>query len=138
MSDPTLWNGPRNHPILVSPNPVSSLYQTQSYHPKSRYSEIYGVSPVMYFSWVLTWSLPEWLAVNGIIFATKGCPYLHSFLGQYVINTSRYHRFLNSLITPSAGFWFDFYLYNVCPLIPYFLKISYHSSLVLTCYLAPS
>ena len=124
MSDPTWWDGPKNHPILVSPNLVSSLYQTWSYHPKSRYYKISGVSPVMTSSGVLHWSFPEWLYVNCIVFATKWYSYLHSFLGQYVLNTSWYHRFLNYLITPSAGFWFDLSLSNECPLIPYLLMLA--------------
>ena len=44
-----------------------------------------------------------------------------------------YHCFINSLITPSTGFWFDLSLYDECPLIPYFLSIAWNSVLVPTC-----
>ena len=53
--------------------------------------------------------------------------------GQHVLNNSQYHRFLNSLITPSAGFWFDLSLSDECPFIPHFLKLSRNHVLSPTC-----
>ena len=81
-----------------------------------------GVSPVINSSEVYPCSIPACMAVNlhnrGNVWV-----YLHSRLRQYVINIYQYHFLRISQITTSAGFWLEPSLSDVCPWMPYFLKL---------------
>ena len=135
---PTLFNGPRSCLIWVSLRPVSPLKQNIPYHPKSRYSDMAGVYPVISSSEFRPCSLPECLAVNCIILEMYGYTYLHSRLGQYVLNISWYHFFCSYRIMPSAGFWLKRSLSYVCPRMLYFLKFYWNFLPGPTCSCAPS
>ena len=89
-----------------------------------------GVSPVINSSEVLPCGIPAWLAVNSIILAIYAYQYLHSCLGQYVLNISQYHFLCISRITPSDGFWFESSLSDVCLWMSYFIKLAWILCLV--------
>ena len=65
---------PRNLPNFGTSKPAFVRYQTQSYHPKLRYYEISGVSPVRTPKGVLPCRLAALDAVNCISLAKWGSP----------------------------------------------------------------